>query len=194
VTHTKHQYEGYLKPWLRYIHASYQAGQTAAQIANAICEDMEKNPGKLTDPYCKSHGIIPQPSSSMVYYVLERTRPDLVKLHGQEHVVHEYPTEARWRLVLPPALANAQGRWERTRAIYNMRKAGFSLVDVAQRFGLSTERVRQLTNSHLARQPAPLERYLNDDTPLRELATACGIEWSRVYMYNKGRQNDGDSS
>jgi predicted DNA-binding protein YlxM (UPF0122 family) len=174
---TKHQYTGYLKPWLSFIHDSYSNGQGAKKIANAICKDIVKHPEKLTDPYHIRYGLSPEPCSAMVHYVLERTYPGYVKARGQ--VISAYPTEPRWRAILGPELANAQGRWERTRAMLNMYRAGFSLAEVGQRFGISRERVRQLITHHCRlsakKQLSPLERYLHDDTPLWEFASACGV-------------------
>jgi predicted DNA-binding protein YlxM (UPF0122 family) len=174
---TKHQYRGYLLPWLNFIHDSYGNGQGSTAIAKAIYEDIVKHPEKVTDPYYKRRGITPLPSSSVVRYVLERTYPGYVEPRGQ--VNSAYPTEPRWQAILTPELANAQGRWERTRAMLNMYRAGFSLAEVGQRFGISRERVRQLISHHCRlsakKQLSPLERYLHDDTPLWEFASACGV-------------------
>ena len=157
---SKHSYDGYLKPWLSEINKLWDKGHTTIHIAAVIDKKIIKHPEKLPVWY-QSNRIIPQPSPAMIHYVLERTRGPLEK---RTHP-YDYPTAARWRLLLPSKVAHDQARWERIRDMQNMRKLGFTFDKIGQRVGISRERVRQLTFRPLSSR-SPLELYLDDNNDL----------------------------
>lgn len=156
VTITKTAYTGYLKPWLSEINKLWDQGQTQKQIAAVICKKIEKSKEFKASYYYKQWGL-PRLSSSMIHYVLERTRGPLEKRSNP----YDYPTAERWRSLLPSKVAHDQARWERLREMHNMLKLGFTLNKIALRMGISRVRVRQLTLRPLSR--SPLEVYLDEN-------------------------------
>jgi hypothetical protein len=71
-------------------------------------------------------------------------------------------------------LATRQIAWERASTVLAMRRAGFTLNDIAQRFGLHKTRVRQIEvrgeREQIGARVSPIEQWMREtQTSLRQI-------------------------
>lgn len=64
-----------------------------------------------------------------------------------------------WEDVLPHDIAKKQMMWERTQSMRRMLALGFTMADVARKFGLTRSRVHAILNYEKERHKSPIESW-----------------------------------